>query len=513
MSKSQLFQSLKRALNLSQIADNHAIPADEVAEWAALKSPSGISRGEFLKRLGYGAAGVAAISLLPSMRWLEDLETKIVIVGAGMAGLRAAHILKKAGISKNVSLYEASNRTGGRMFTQKLNGNSGTTELGGEFVDSNHLDIRQLAKEFGVTELLKATDGLAPEVFWMEGKSYQQADFIRAFQSIRKQVGKDSKKRGKAFLALDNMPLDAYLDSLHLDAWFRKALEVAYVGEYGLELAAQSAVNFTALVGKQPAGQFDLFGESDESIKLLGGNQQLCDRLADGLRDQIMLDAPLVGIQSAGKGFKLSFQNMKKEIDADIVIMTIPYTVLRDVQGIDQLAGMTPAKLKCIRELGAGQNGKYFLEMGERIWRKQGFQGYLYTPIIHTSWDSFHLQNDNAGKSIYSVFFGGNTGAGISKGGGEAYLDEISKAFPGFKAQYTGYTSQMNWWKHPWSKGSYICPKPGQYSSIGEEIATSVGNMLFAGEHTSVEFGGFMNGAAETGRLAAEKVLAMLKSK
>ncbi len=513
MSKSQLFDSLRRALRLSQVADTAGVPADEVAEWSQDQSASHLSRKEFLKRLGYGAAGVAAISLLPSMTWLEEPDTKIVIVGAGMAGLHAAHILKKAGIYKNVMIYEASNRTGGRMFTQKLNGNTGTTELGGEFVDSNHTDIRNLAKEFGVTELLKSSDNLEPELFWMDGKSYKQADFIQAFQAIRKKVGKDSKKRGKAFVSLDNMPLDAYLDSLHLPVWFRTALEVAYVGEYGLELAEQSAVNFTALVGKQAAGKFDMFGESDESIKLLGGNQQLCDRLADGLRDQILLDAPLVGIQSAGTGFKLSFKNMKKEVDADIVIMTIPYTVLRDIPGIDQLSGMTPAKLKCIRELGAGQNGKFFLDMNERIWRKQGFQGYLYTPNIHTSWDSYHLQNDNAGKSIYSVFFGGKKGAAISKGGGEAYLGEISQAFPGFKDQYSGYTSQMNWWNHPWSKGSYICPRPGQYSTVVDHAGTPIGKMLFAGEHVSVEFGGFMNGAAETGRVAAEKVMAMLKAK
>ncbi len=513
MSKSQLFQSLRKALRLSQIADHQGIPADEVAEWTQSQPIANVSRREFLKKLSYGAAGIAALSLLPSMRWLEDDGPKIVIVGAGMAGLRAAHILKKAGVYKNVRLYEASNRTGGRMFTQKLNGNSGTTELGGEFVDSNHFDMLALADEFKVTRLLKNDDKLIPELFWMDGKAYTQTDAIRAFQAIRKQVCKDAKKKGKAREALDNTSLAAYLSRMPMEGWFKKTLEVAYIGEYGLELAEQSALNFIDLVGCQPVGVFDMFGTSDESIKLLGGNQQLCDRMADGLRDQIVMDAPLVAIQSQGTGYKLTFQNMKQAVDADIVIMTVPFTVLRDIDGIDRLAGMTPAKLKCIKEAGAGQNGKYFLDVNERVWRKQGYQGYLYTPNIHTSWDSYHLQNGNEGKSIYSVFFGGNTGANISKGGGEAYLKEISEAFPGFKDQYTGYNSQMNWWKNPWSKGSYICPKPGQYSNIVAQAALPIGNMLFAGEHTSALFCGFMNGAAETGRVAAEQVLLKLKAK
>ena len=513
MSKSPLFPAWRKALRLSQIVDQQGIPADEVAEWTQSQQIATFSRREFLKKLGYGAAGIAALSLLPSMRWLEDDGPKIVIVGAGMAGLRAAHILKKAGIYKNVRIYEASNRTGGRMFTQKLNGNSGTTELGGEFIDSDHLDMLSLADEFNVMRLLKSADKLIPELFWMDGKAYTQADAIRAFQAIRKQVCKDAKKKGKAEVALDNTPLDAYLSRLPMERWFKKTLEVAYIGEYGSELAEQSALNFIDLVGCQKAEGFDMFGTSDESIKLLGGNQQLCDRMADALRNQIVMDAPLVAIQSKGAGYSLTFQNMKQAVDADIVIMTIPFTVLRDIDGIDRLAGITPAKLKCIQQLGAGQNGKYFLDMQSRVWRKQDYQGYLYTPNIHTSWDSHHLQNENEGKSIYSVFLGGNTGANISKGGGEAYLNEISEAFPGFKDQYTSYTSQMNWWKNPWSKGSYICPKPGQYSTIVAQAALPIGNMFFAGEHTSALFGGFMNGAAETGRVAAEQVLLKLKAK
>lgn len=510
MSKTPLFRTLRRSLRLATLAQEHGIPLDEVAGWEA-EEAARISRREFLKKGAMGVAGIAALSLLPSMMRPEDTETRIVIVGAGMAGLHAAHLLKKKGIYKNVRIFEASNRTGGRMFTFKLNGNTGTTELGGEFVDHDHADIRALAKEFGVTELLKSTDTLKPDLFWMDGKSYEGVDMVQAFQAVRKRIGKDAKAKGDALLALDRMSLAQYLEQLPADPWFKTLVNVAYTGEYGLELEEQSALNLVALIGKQKKGKFDMFGTSDEGIKLLGGNQQLCDRLADGVRDQIVLGAELVAIADQGKGYSLTFKDMKKAVEADIVIMTVPFTVLRGIDGIDKLAGMTPEKLRCIRELGAGQNGKYFLEMKERVWRDLGYQGYLYTPIIQTSWDSYHLQNENAGTSIYSVFFGGKRGTEVENGGGIAYLDEVNKGFPGFKDRFSGYTSQMNWWTHPWAKGSYICPKPGQYSTIVDHIASPVGNMLFAGEHVSVDFGGFMNGAAETGRLAAEKIIQMVK--
>jgi monoamine oxidase len=508
MSKSPLFGALKRALRLSKIAETHDVPADEVAEWLAEQRANGISRREFLGKAIAGGAGLALMSMLPSGFMDKKSDARIVIVGGGMAGLHAAFTLKKLGITKGVSIYEASNRTGGRMFTQKLNGNTGTTEFGGEFIDSNHTDMRTLAKMFGVLELPKAKDTLIPELFYMDGKAYSQEDAIRAFQKIRQKVAADSQLGGKAFERLDNTSMAAYFETLETEEWFKKALEVAYVGEYGLDMADQSAVNFTALVGAQEPGKLDMFGTSDESIKFLGGNQQICDRLAELVQDQVQirLNHALVAVKNKGKGFVLTFEGEQKEVEADIVIMTIPFTVLRNVDGIEELQGMSSRKLQCIRELGAGKNSKFFLDMNSRIWRDQGFQGYLYTNKIHTSWDSYHLQNENAGKSIYSIFFGGEVGANATKGGGEAYLDEISTAFPGFKEQYTGFTSQMNWWKHKWSLGSYICPRPGQYSTIVNSAQSRVGNMYFAGEHTSAEFGGFMNGAAETGRVAAELV-------
>ena len=81
------------------------------------------------------------------------------------------------------------------------------------------------------------------------------------------------------------------------------------------------------------------------------------------------------------------------------------------------------------------------------------------------------------------------------------------------RARFSGFTAQMNWKNHPWSKGSYICPKPGQYTDIIDEIPKPIGTMLFAGEHCSVDFGGFMNGAAETGKMAADAVVEMLQKK
>lgn len=69
----------------------------------------------------------------------------------------------------------------------------------------------------------------------------------------------------------------------------------------------------------------------------------------------------------------------------------------------------------------------------------------------------------------------------------------------------------MDWPTHPHTLGSYVCPTLGQYTSIGGAEQMPVGNVFFAGEHCGGDFAGFMNGAAQSGREAAEAVLRKVK--
>jgi len=517
--KTPLLRSLQKAFRLSMLSGQNGMPPiDEMADWAAEQERQAYTRRQFLRDSVYGGMAIGAGTMLPKFMFRFPPDARIAIVGAGMAGLHAAYLLKNAGLEKNFTLYEGSGRTGGRMFTRKLNNNDMTTELGGEFVDSTHTEIFKLAQLFGVEVMDRKSDPLpGTDSFFMDGRNYSFSEAVRAFGRVRKKIGRDAKSVGKNYdkpgaTRLDNMTMLEYFEGLQTDAWFKKVLEVAYIGEFGLDLQEQAALNFVDLVGCQRKG-LELFGtDSDERYKLKGGNEQLCDGLAKAVQHKIEFKHRLMAVKSKGSGFMLNFghDGGTKEVTADYVIMTIPYTMLRDVEGIEKLNGMTPEKLRCIRELGYGTNGKYFLDLKERPWRKQNQQGYLFTEAIHSGWDSYHLQGNNAGKSIFTVFLGGKAGANMAKGGGEAFLPGIDKAFPGVQAAYTGFNEKMNWTEHEFTKGSYACYKPGQWMSISGKEAEPVGNMYFAGEHCSGDFQGFMNGAAETGRVAAEGVMGVL---
>lgn len=541
MARTPLFSSLKRALGLAKIAQEQGIPTDQVEDWVEERRANSMSRRAFFGKAAVAGAGFAMMGMALPRLPKKSSQLRIAIIGAGMAGLRAAHYLKQYGLTDNVTLYEAANRTGGRIFTKKLFGNTGTTELGGEYIDHNHFDMLYLADLFGVKKLFRYKDKVKhPEAFLFGGKLYAHTDVVNQFQIIREKVAIDSDGVGDTPDALynhrktlDNMSMKAYFEELgkivkvdetgkerKVEPWFIAFLTAAYIGEMGLELEEQSALNFIDLVGAQDAGEFELFGESDESIKLLGGNQQLCDRMAEEVYQQIKLSMRLTKVENAKgenkDGFNLYFNGNAESVYADIVIMTLPFTVLRNVQGIYNLEGMDETKKKCIQTLGMGENGKIFYDVkpieasNERIWRTLGYQGYLYSENIHTGWDSYHMQNYNEGKSVYTVFLGGKAGANVdAQKDFNSVMPSIEKAFPGVKSLLSDEKGQMNWTRLPTSLGSYICPRPGQVTEfVDDNVAgTPLGNMIFAGEHTSPSFSGFMNGAAESGRLAAEQVM------
>ena len=534
MARSPLFSSIKRALGLAKISQDHGIPVDQVEEWVAEKRAHSISRREFFGKAAAAGAGFALMGMAaPTSRMAQKgSQLRIAIIGAGMAGLRAAHYLKQYGLYENVTLYESSHRTGGRMWTEKLYGNSGTTELGGEYIDYNHYDMLYLADHFGVKKLFRYKDKMKhPEAFRFGDQLYTHTEVVAQFQLIREKVAKDSEGLGEtreekyqSRVKLDNTSMKAYFAELgkiaDVKPWFIALLTAAYIGEMGLELEEQSALNFIDLIGAQDEGEFEMFGDSDECIKFLGGNQQLCDRMAEDVAPQIKLRQKLTKVvndnANTDNGYKLFFEGEIKYAYADVVIMTLPFSVLRTIPSIFELDGMLPIKKQCIKELGMGTNGKIFMEVtpleetNERIWRSQGYQGYLYSENIHTGWDSYHMQNLNQGKSVYTVFLGGIPGAHVdAKKDSPGLLKTIDAVFPKVKEHTTTNIGQMNWTDYPNSSGSYICPRPGQVTQFVDAnvAAEPVGNMIFSGEHTSAEFSGFMNGAAESGRLAAEQVL------
>ncbi len=477
--------------------------------------PAQASRRRFMKQLSTGIAGAALSGQFLRCRPTQR-QPAIAIVGAGIAGLTAAYYLERAGL--RAELFEASGRVGGRIRSAKgLLADGIVTELGGEFIDSHHGELLRFCRDFNLPLLdtkAPAELALTRNRYVFEGRLIQESDIIRAFTPFANAIRRDIQtltnpgRPGSAILnpaalsRLDQLSIDAYLYQLGLSGWLAVLIRTAFTSEYGLPAGEQSCLNLLGLLNPETAKGFELYGTSDERYKVIGGNERIATELHQRLKSPVHTGCYVERIASKGTGYQLSFTN-GRQADADYVIMTLPFSVLRTVEfRVD----MPARKRRCIEELGYGTVSKLLIGVSERIWRRDGYAGTAFSEHIQNGWDSSHMQQDNAGPGGYSLLLGGANGEQLTLNQFDHYLTGCEQVFPGMERAVNGRRSLYNWSRNPLSRGAYACYRAGQVTTIGGAEGERVGNILFAGEHCSRAFQGFMNGAAETGRKAAEAI-------
>jgi monoamine oxidase len=188
------------------------------------------------------------------------------------------------------------------------------------------------------------------------------------------------------------------------------------------------------------------------------------------------------------------------------VVMAVPFTLLRQV---DLRLELPEKKRQAINELGYGVNTKLCCETNFSVWRAQGSNGIVYTDrAFQSSWDATRLQPD--AKGVLTSFTGGKNALEMAQGEiaphAKHFLSDFDRVIPGTSTQATGRMVRIGWHQMPLAKGSYAAYLPGQYSTIAGNEGPRVGNLRFCGEHTSLLFQGYMEGAAATGMAVANEV-------
>jgi monoamine oxidase len=497
---------------------------DAVAEIATGRT----TRRAFVARAGLAGLGLTALGrFTPAAR--GAVSPRIAIVGAGLAGLTAARRLRQAGVSATV--YEASSRLGGRCWTGRGAFAEGQIyEHGGELIDSGHLALKHLTQELGLDldDLVQGeAAGTEPSAYF-DGAGYSQAEMSTDLKAIWQQLHKDVSAAGYPTTYTASTPRGRELDRLSIAGWIElyvpgglgsrlgQLLDVAYNIEYGAESSAQSALNMLYLLGYVGPGQFRTFGKSNEKLHVRGGNDQVVDRLAAGLTGQIETGKELVAIRRTAAGsYTLTFRSGSgtTTVTADHVVLALPFSIMRASVDWSQ-AGFGAVKATAIRELGMGTNSKLHLQFADRHWRSLGSNGETYSDRGYQStWEVSRAQPGTAG--ILVDYTGGTIGASFGKGtptgGAQQFLTQLEPVMPGISAKWNGRATLDFWTGYEWTRGSYSYWKVGQYTRFGGVEGERSGNCHFAGEHTSVDFQGYLNGAVETGERAAAEILADLR--
>lgn len=490
------------------------------------KAMRNFTRRDFAKTLSLAGAGILSgcAGFDGGKPALKAATGAVAIVGGGIAGLTAAWRLRQKGVE--VHLYEATARMGGRMWTRRnFNEDGMFCELGGELVDTNHTALIHLAKELGVgIQHLKDGKETGSDYYVLGGKIRTDADLIPAFAPLAKRIAADAEGLYDAkgeftdkARALDKVPLDRYLTeagrATGTEPWLIQILDIAYVTEYGLETSRQSALNFVDFISPDTSEGLKLYGDSDEAWRVQGGSGALPDALVRRLEGNTELHSGhrLNKIEDNGREITLTFDHGRetKRVSYGRVILTAPFSVLRHISGMDRLA-LSPAKKRAVQELGFGENAKVMLSFRDKFWRKlkPANQGGAFSDGLWQTWDASAGQRGSRG--VLTCYIGGAAARRFSSGSAAGYVDKIAEVFPDVWKSYEGHIASMDWTHFAFSKGSFSAPLVGQYCGmIADGAVPELGGRLhFAGEHTSEESPGFMNGGVDSGERVARELLA-----
>lgn len=490
-----------------------------------------LTRRELVRRAT--AAGAVALVASAGPRPLAaraSATPPVVIVGAGLAGVRAAHWLYRV---KRIpaTIYEASTRAGGRCWSLRGMFDDGVVvEHGGQLINTEHTAVRTLAATLGL-RLVEVNGGAYqgwPDRYWIDGADYPydaaNEDWGHVWWAMKTALQsapypQTVAEHTAAGAALDAMTVDEWLDANvpgGLSSRFARLMQANVVAEYGLDPDRQSALNLVYLLGWNSRASLAPVNGSDERFAVEGGNDRLVSgMLAELPAGTVRYGHELVALRaSPGGSITCTFRtgNRYLDVSAERVILTLPFTTLRECDLAR--AGFGALKLRAIRELDLGTNAKLHVQLSSRPWVAAGYGGTAYTDLsmFQCGWDD--TSATTAAKGVFVFFPGGRqveTWRGPAFGVPSrqqvaSYLAQGDAVFPGIRAAYTGTAYRDAWLFHPWAKGAYTCPQPGQYTTLFGVAGLREGNVFFAGEHTSTTFFGYLEGAVRSGERAAREV-------
>lgn len=433
----------------------------------------------------------------------------VLVVGAGLAGLTAARDLMAMGAA--VTVVEARNRVGGRVWTVRDGFAEGQhAEAGGDFIDENHEELRRLAESLnlelvqilrhGWSYATRLDNGTVRAVPVMPGRGWER--LAAALDQLGEPYRLAERRWDTPIAAsLARRSVRQWLDDVQADA---DLCSIA-AGLRGFFLADPEDLSLLALVDQFAAG--DPLG-APRIYRVVGGTDRITGALAASLGDRLKLNTELVAISQRGARVRASLRHRRQahQFTCDYLVCTLPTSILKRVP-------ITPAlpaqQHDAIATLKYGRATKSLLQFSSRFWRVPRKPSAYGTALpFGAVWDGNEEQRGKpailslmagAGASDWTIEIVGREGsAGLAK-----HLDWLGSS----RAQLL-HAHHVSWELDPFARGGYAFFDPSFPPARRSWLAQPSGRLFFAGEHTSLRWQGYMNGAVESGRRAAAEVAA-----
>jgi monoamine oxidase len=437
---------------------------------------------------------------------VKDLRgVRVLVAGAGLAGLASARDLVARGA--DVTVVEARERVGGRVRTLRDGFASGQhAEAGADLIDGDHQAVLDLARELGLKPVRILRGGFGYYGPGPDGRlRITKAPTI--FGSLLRQLAPliDAYQLGEGRW---DTALARQLGAMSVADWLRDvrapaALRQAAGGLRGLFLAEPGELSLLAFVDFFATGGFG----DGKSFRIAGGNDQLTSRMAAALGRSVEFGTVVRRVRQDRGALVVTLERRgRSEFPCDYLVVALPAPLASEVVYEPALPDAQRAALAHLR-LGAAT--RVLVQCPRRFWKRQGRpDAFGSTQPTGAVWDGNGEQRGRAG--ILSLLAGGRASgelATLVKAGGIAEV--ISRlAWLGAPAPVLAWQA-VTWERNPWARGGYAYFDPGFDPRWRDWLARPAGRVVFAGEHTSVRWQGYMNGAVESGRRAAVEVGAL----
>ena len=441
------------------------------------------------------------------------LEADVVVVGAGLAGLVAAHELVKRG--REVVVLEARDRVGGRTLNADL-GDGKVTELGGQWLGPTQDRVAALARELGVGTFPTHSEG--ENLLDLGGKRRRYKGTIpklaphvlldlevtrRRLERLAKRVSPEAPWDAKGASGLDAQTLGGWLDRHTRTKAARTVVARAANTVWGAE--PRELTLLYVLFCMRSAGSFDMLVDVEggaQQDRFEGGSQLLSLRLAEKLGEGIVLDAPVTRIEHGSDSVRAHARELSVHARRAIVA-TPPHLAGR----IDFDPPLPEWKDGSLQRRPQGTLTKCAAVYPEPFWRADGLSGEAVSdagPIALT----FDNSPPDGSPGVLLGFAGGDGGRELSRMPAERRRDAVLAVFSrlfGERAAKPERYLEQEWAGERWTGGGPVgLPVPGALSGYGRGLREPVGAIGFAGAETAVKWNGYLDGAVESGHSAAE---------